>query len=258
LTTRTSRNKIGNMMKQPVAALIAVLISLGMLQPGRAATANSSLSLADDTFDPANWSITIAWELYPGTSSAAFRNYLGGGNPGAFAGVSLHSTAPNAVAVIRQGWIYDPATQGEILSISSSADLRLVRYSGLDGFVPYRPLILQNGNFFYSIWAMGVTSLSWTPYAFDNNLITSDRFIGVGNASSLRPDFSANGAPIQFGFMVDHGTRLAPVDFELGVDNWRMMITAVPEPQSATIALVTLAAFVLRDRFRRPVQLESA
>jgi hypothetical protein len=245
------------MMKQPVAALIAVLISLGMLQPGRAATATSFPSLADDTFDPANWSITMAWEFYPGTSSAAFRNYLDGGNPGEFAGVSLHSTAPNAVAVIRQGWTYDPATQGEILSISSWADLRLVRYSGANGFAPYRALILQNGNFFYSNGAMGVTSLAWTPYASANNQITSDQFIGVGNAASFRPDFTANGAPIQFGFMVDHGTMFSPVDFELGVDNWRMTITTVPEPRSATIALVTLAAFVLRGRFRRPVQSES-
>ena len=224
----------------------SILILLTTLLPGWARAQETVLTIADGTFDPSNWAITIAWEFSGGTS-ASFQQYADGGNPGQYGGISLRSFAPNAVAVMWQGFTYNPAVQGEIVSITSSADVRLLRNSSGDAFLPYRPLISQNGNFFYGNSAMGVDSAAWTPFAFGSQVLTASRFIGVGNANSLRPDFSGSGAPIQFGFMVDHGTLFSGRDSELGVDNWQMNITSVPEPGVGALTLFTLALWTLNQ-----------
>ncbi len=231
-----------------VVLRMSLSLLLALLAPRRAQAA--TITYSDETFNPSDWELTIAWEFYPGTSVAGFQQYPGGGNPGEFGGVSLRSVAPNAVAVMRPE-TYDPTVQGEILSISSSADVRLLRNVGADGFLPYRPLISQNGQFFYGLWAMGVSSGNWVPFAFGSNVLTAARFIGVGDAAALHPDFSARGAPLQFGFMVDSGTLFSARDSELGVDNWCMTINTVPEPGLGAFTLLTFVTWAL-SRWSRP------
>lgn len=228
---------------------MSIPLLLALLAPGRAQAATSSITYSDGTFNPSDWTLTIAWESYPGTSSVGFEQYHAGGNPGEFGGVSLRSVGPNAVAVMRPE-TYEPAVQGEILSISSSADVRLLRNAAVDSFLPYRPLISQNGHFFYGLWAMAVSSGDWVPFAFGSNVLTAAQFIGVGDAAALHPDFSAQGAPLQFGFMVDSGTRISARDSELGVDNWCMTITTVPEPGLGAFSLLTLATCILKSHRR--------
>ena len=213
-----------------------LLLPIGTLAQG-------STTFSDESFDAANWQLNIAWEINPGTTTADFQQVATGGNLGPFGRVNMTSSSPNAVALLLLNAVYDPGNQGPIASIITSANLRAT------GNIPYRPLIFQGGNYFYGLWAMGVDSTTWTPFAFGTNVLTQARFIGVGAANSLRPDFSAAGQPIQFGFMVDHGTTFSPRNSDLGVDNWVVTITTVPEPTAYALIILTLAAFrMVRQR----------
>jgi hypothetical protein len=215
----------------------SVLSTWGLCLLPISALALNQSNFSDNTFNPADWQLTIAWEFNPGTTTASFQQMASGGNAGSFGRVNMTSRAPNAVALMHQGSVYDPSVQGPIASIMAGADLRT------PGSTTYRPLIFQGGNYFYGIWAMGVSSSTWTPFAFGNNVLTEDRFIGVGAANSLSPDFSATGEPIQFGFMVDHGTTFSTRTTDLGVDNWQVTITTVPEPSAWALLAVAVAVF---------------
>jgi hypothetical protein len=119
----------------------------------------------------------------------------------------------------------------------------------------FGPAIEQNGNLYYAYAGSGGTSgwqsttMTFTPAAATNNLLTA---FGTDMSSSVHPDFSANGAPMTFGFAAIDNSTASSFTAVSGYDNWSIGVTtnnSVPEP--AGIGMLLLTGFALMRRPRR-------
>lgn len=158
-----------------------------------------------------------------------------------------------------QAW--DPATQGALDRLDVVLDARGLSSgfsNGVAGFL--RPVVEQGGRIF-SVLASDLAvavgssfdSLSWQLED------TADWRAADGSAAL--PDFSAQGAPLHFGYRfglqttcTGNGTCRA-VESSLGVDNFRVDVipgaaAAVPEPALPALLLAALGAASLSRRRR--------
>jgi len=216
-------------------------------------------------FDPTQWqpivvadegAATLSWDLTEGVGSPGqgwLVNYL---QPRTF---STGSSA-NRLALIYTGFSHDPAVSGALTGLAFSADVR--GYSTSFSFAPLgylRPVIVQDGMSF-SVASSDVTVLlgQYQPQVWS---FTSDSNWLSGDGSTLKPDFSVDGSPIQFGLRFSHFTSCNSSagcvggQTLTGIDNIGVtLISAVPEPSSGALALAGAGAlaFWLRRRKASP------
>lgn len=189
---------------------------------------------SDAMFSSDDW--TVETVVSNALGSATFSALATGGNPDAHRRVRLDlgsATAPALVPGISQYvWrndaVYDPLFEGAIDWIDYSEDfLAIVANDNVLTGIAIR----QAGNVYHALLSPGSTA-TWSTKSL-SQLSQSDFRRG-----SSEPDFSSNGAPIQFGFVRSLGSAAGAtfgISAEAGIDNWSVRITR------ATIADVRVA-----------------
>ncbi len=190
--------------------------------------------------DFTNWSYDVLLESGAGTGSMTREST--GGNGGAFLSVSTQSGWESAMWVVMwsSDLLWEPAIAGpldslllvieekEIVSAGDGQNLKLaVIQGGATYLAPLSPWLTGGG-----------TGTTWEPLVFD--AVTADDFARVPPwpyDAGDKPDFSASGEPMYFGFMVGVSSVLDPRVH--GYDNYELIlftaVTAVgPEVESSS------------------------
>lgn len=192
---------------------------------GLAASSLVAQTFVDGTFNDADWSVVLLPHDQPNATFTASQS-ASGGNPGTFRLLTYESLNAGTVnaANLRSGAFYTPSIQGALASVSFSYDLQSVSLTVFSA--PYfAPLLVQGGNY-YRWNQLHINTLNpWRTFAA-NDLTASDFFL-FGGSLGDHPDFSVNGAPMQFGFATIDGLSTGGRNVA-GIDNWS--VTAVPEP----------------------------
>jgi hypothetical protein len=129
--------------------------------------------------------------------------------------------------------IWDPATQGPIVRLDYSEDARLV--NGFGGGQAIGPAIRQGGNYYRLPGSATGTNTNWFTLSLGSlsasQFIKVNPFAACNNDSdpSSHPDFSANGFPIEFGF-VRANSQIDPFgayDITAAIDNFHVSVNGV-------------------------------
>ena len=209
----------------------------------------ATTSFFDGTFNNSDWSLTVFTNGAGGNATAT--QQLSGGNPGAFfqiVDITPSAPAPNDLGQVfpvfmRAGATHNPSTQGPITSVDYAEDSILLRGGG-DGLGAGVALI-QNGKVY--LGPEHVTpSFMWTHFAnagmgadqFALLLPVSQWFSTAITDPTQHPNFSASGAPIQFGFYRGNSTGFGGGGYTRtgGIDNWSVTV----HPASASEQLADL------------------
>lgn len=223
--------------------------------------------LTDGDFLPANWTTV---EFIQTNATGTNSRVETGGNPDAYRQMTIDIPAPPGGASILVNiasfgslLTYDPSVSGAIQLLEFSFDISRVSGTGLAPTLPtgiYRPFLEQDGKMFF-LFGNGLASVRpWTTIQFISSLASSWSQI---NAGVEKPDFSANGGAITFGYRV-----LFSVDCPVtatngcnaatgvsGIDNFTVRVTSadptgnVPEPAAgALVGMGFIAAILWRNR----------
>jgi hypothetical protein len=135
-------------------------------------------------------------------------------NPAKVFAAHLNSTA-----------FYDPATQGAIVSLSYSYDLKQPNPPPAAwqlGFV-FSILVYQNNTYYRGPLSV-VYGATWQPFSGSN--VTAANFTKVeGPSLNDNPDFSCKGSKIQFGYTTANTTSTPGLPaLEGAIDNWKIQI----------------------------------
>lgn len=219
-----------------------------------APVAHASVTFSDGNF--VNWSHE---SFISGSQSTVTATTLGsGGNPDAYLQLDFRF---NGIAGIQSfswfnGAVYDPSSQGAISTLDIAQDRKTFSATSGTGFSnAIQPVwaVRQNGKRYIAFTTVSNLG-TWQSFAFSD--VTAQHFaevLGVNSSNpnwlnpSSKPNFSASGSTIEFGFHVGGvGTNAFMVT---GLDNYSVTINTVPEP--ATSAMIALGAFMFRLRLRR-------
>ena len=207
-------------------AVLVVLATSSMVAGG-----SSAEGFSDGDFDDADWSVSTITFGNGGVSSGD--RMPSGGSPNAYRQVTINvSAAPSPAEFsavwsipLRSGAVYDPSTQGAIVSIDYSEDARLFSGSAPAGQT-VAPALRQGADFYIPA-GMTVPETSWTAKPF-SSLTESDFFLIQDDLidADQHPDFSATGGPIEFGFGRGNSTAIGGAGFSTvtGIDDWLITI----------------------------------
>jgi hypothetical protein len=213
-------------MAAAIRSMACLILFVGLGGPSQA-----DVMFSDGTFDDADWSGSVLASV--GGTSFSSSQTAAGGNPNAFRQLQ-HTYGGNGsifTGHLRDGAIYDPATQGAVASISLSFDLIGFDF-GASNAVSYQALLFQNGFYYSSSEFRLIQAPSDQWKGFDLSDLEAADFFRL-NGSGETPDFSATGALIQFGYSASNGTgNNQQTMTDSGIDNWSVRITSVPEPSS--------------------------
>ena len=195
-----------------VAVSVALLATTVQAQP---------VTFADGEFNAADWTATLILDTTGGGATFTALRQLQGGNPGSF-WRTMHQfggVGGMVVAHARAGAVYDPRTQGPINTIDYSWDLIHLNSTGT-AQVAYRLLVFQNGTYYNTTNDLSVAP-AWV--SFGRNGLQATNLVRIAGNGPLRPDFSTNGAPIQFGFITANSSPNPTQVFrDHGLDNWKV------------------------------------
>ena len=240
------------------------LVTLGGLLLTPALHATTVTVIDDGTFSPANYAVMDSVSgpgYFPGTGTAT--QVTTGGDPGDFQEDVFETSTVPATSIpagyppyyydAREASInlvdsYDPATEGAILDVNFSADLK--SDTAGDPAFDITFYAEQNGYLYHSVdLSTSDISSSWTLYTDSE----SDSSAFTYPASITHPglDFSSAGAPIYFGIGVSY-LDSSPSTNGFDLDNLKVTVdsanTIVPEPMTWGLLLVGQAMMALRRR----------
>ncbi len=217
-----------------------------------AVSAQAAVVIADtNMFDADYTGLTLFNALNASSPASAFS--ASGGNTGNHRVLTATLGSPGFAYVSERNTItYDPSSSGAITNISFTIDAYSIPAGAQIGF-----LVHQNGGTYYHVGHYSVTG----SYTADSLPVTSVSQFNLNFVSGNNPDFSASGAPIQFGYFMSisnfSATGATPAvhldNFCVAVNggSCQAALTAVPEPGTFGLigaALVAVGAY----RRRRP------
>ncbi len=200
-----------------------------------AVPAQAQVVFSDSNFRDADWTSTVMTFNTPG-SGGSTSHASTGGNPGehrAIQSLSCQTNNPCKAMMIEimTATTFDPSTQGAIASLNYQEDQLCASADGcVGGGQNWFPVCLQNGTFYVynSFTPTGVLN-TWTTQSVtglteaDFTEVDLSAFGMINPASN--PDFSAAGAPIQFGYARANSLNSARVG---RIDNWSISIVQTP------------------------------
>lgn len=193
------------------------------------------LVFSDKDFVDANWSVNEV--LDPAQSGATHTESRSttGGNPDAFRSVSYVMPQAESTVSLFHTWLsgtYDPATQGAVFLMDFTLDCAKVsaEETSLDPSV--RPMIEQGGRRFIPLfknyaWSWSCYTAQWETLAQKSSVSVNDFILTDGpacGASDACPDFSAQAAPLRFGFVTSASVGSRPGSIVQGIDNWKVTV----------------------------------
>ncbi len=239
------------------------------------ATAAADVLFSDASIDLANYTATPVY-IDSGVT-LEYQNCSNCGHPGA--GLQELVTTPPYVGgsvsfgLIDEDFVYNPATEGAIGSLSVSVDQNVSfnRSPGGGFYTVFVPLLEQGGNYYMAVlygtgFSPGDTTEGYQTLSgsglmatdFGQVTFTTTTNLIASYNSSINPDFSSAGAPIQVG--------LVPVislndQFSVEADYANLSfdiapVTSVPEP-APTAPLALLGGGLVLCVFRRLTQTRS-
>lgn len=216
-------------MRTPTTFLILLILCIASLAVGQTV-------FTDDSFFDADWTTTIFTLNNPtGVSSSAHEAV--GGNPDDHRSITTNATCDDwdmfgcraIVIEIRVEAIYDPATSGQIHYLSYGEDQKCATADGCNGGgYSWFPAIVQDGTFYIHVHGGSTGGDSWTTAQLTS--IDATEFGEVALAQfawhdlSSNPDFSASGAPIQFGYARANSISSTRTG---RIDNWTFGVNTV-------------------------------
>jgi hypothetical protein len=256
LRVRHNDNSLGGIMPCTPRAVAPALVLFGWLA---GSPAFGDVTFTDGTFNPADYTATASFASN-GTISGA--QCASCGNPGealrfpASFGDTTQTSALSDLGFVNTTFLFDPSTQGRIVSISASVDKDLsTDLTPLPGTLfgnTFRPMIGQGGLFYLAaiagpLWSGGDTgflTLSASPL-LPSSFQQFD--FATGTFLSGQPDFA--GGPMLFGIgQIFSAGGLPAGQFTAIYDNFSIQIT-VPEPPGlwlTSLGLALAAAFGMR------------
>ena len=221
-------------MKKTTTALLALIaVLLLVTESARAQT------LCDEEFADVNWTDEEVVDTNGGGTYTA-QQQMNNGNPNAHrhGTHTLQSSTLIRIAHLRTGFGHDPATRGVISQVTITFDAKVFDGSGACGDTTLRlgmgPAIQQAASYF-SVLNSTINntqdwwSLSFGPFgASDFGLVLDDGGIDF----NVNPDFSVNGAPVEFGFFSNNSTgNPNPNCIRVwGIDNYCITLSPFPCP----------------------------
>jgi hypothetical protein len=184
----------------------------------------------DGEFLLPDWAVASITDPPQSGATFAVSRSATGGNPDAFRSITYQLPAGASRVMVFHAALaatYDPAALGAIYALDFGMDcLVTVRTDS----VIARVMLEQNGRRFVAGDAFcGATSDSWKTYSeisFEAGsfVLTDGPACGTGETC---PDFSANGAPIRFGFATQDRVSFSdapPSTLTMGIDNWKATV----------------------------------
>lgn len=235
------------------------LLSAGVI--GLAANAGVVFNdFSDGEFLDTDW-INVTQTINGG--SVTLSRLTTGGNPDAHKRVQISTgSAPAGQRSIvfsvhlMSGFTHDPGVDGEVLHLEYTEDFR--RVTGNSIGQTYGVAVRQGGHIFVTPGVMTGSQSSWTTRALTT--FTADDFARIdltdlidGLDEASKPDFSASGGAIEFGFFRANQTNISgfAITTTQGIDNWNLRIAAlIPAPGSAALALCAGGLMAARQRRR--------
>lgn len=209
------------MILSTLLLLVIQVINVQAADPG------TSCYCSDTTFT-SNWSSLIIVNTSGGNFSST--HVSTGGNPTDYR-QTTHTYGNGAIVVahLNTQCSYNPQTQGALVSLGYSYDLRHFNPPAGQA-VAYRLLVFQN-NTYYAGSVDSVFNDQWST--FSNTSLTATSFTKIaGTSSSTNPDFSAAGQPITFGYITANSNpNFKTVSTRIsGIDNWCVRTVSQPPP----------------------------
>ena len=171
------------------AFLVAILAPL-IQAPSSGQT---PVSFADNDFGPGWTSMQVRCD--GSFCSFSAERLSSGGNPGAFRQVTESFDELIIVSHWNDGFTYDPRTEGAISALDYSFDLLRVTALGTANW----PLLVQDGNHYITGTSeSNINDPNWTNHARSG--LDPSAFVRIFGQGPARPDFSAGGAPLSFGY----------------------------------------------------------
>jgi hypothetical protein len=217
-----------------------------------------TVSFSDTTFDNLDWTVIKFIDTTPGAIGSFTVGQAGtGGNPGSYRRIEEWGVGGEVtLAHLRDGAVYNPATQGAITSLDFSFDLNAPDASLAKPPDPldFDILLFQDGNYFTRHSLVGGLTTAWETTSRLGMADTSfEKAPGPGT-----PDFSSAGSPIKFGFLTNtHNIAACDAPCNVGgIDNWSVTVhfadaSDAPEPGCPQLILSGLALLAVRARKRR-------
>jgi hypothetical protein len=163
------------------------------------------------------------------------------------------STDHTYTYLIYNAYVYDPSVQGAVASIGFSIDKSVVLNPSSVAWGNGQGFLLEQGGRLYE----SDVGLAAVPGSFQqavtSGLSPADFYLLVNPAThqadaNSHPDFTAG--PMRFGFYNGAGVPQGTPDLQIQYvfDNFKVSVSAVPEPASAWMWMGALAAVALRRR----------
>jgi hypothetical protein len=187
---------------------------------------------ADGDFADASWGATAVTSPTSGGPTHNESRVPTGGVPDAYRSITyLLPQAPSSIRVFHT-WLtstYDPAAQGAIYVIDFALWCARLSMDGANQVPFAAPMIEQGGRRFVPVpaayqggWLCGP---QWSSLTTAASVAANEFMLADGpacDAGETCPDFSAQGAPLRFGFQtsVDIGPGYSTGSIVQGVDNW--------------------------------------
>lgn len=193
-----------------------------------------NVQFSDSIFNNADWQTEMVTSGNGGTVSAIQSHAAG--NVGSFREItntvykSSGSVKSNVLGLHWQaGAIYDPHTQGAIVAIHYSEDAILIQGfgEGQAGGLALR----QNQQVYLPVSRLITPEFAWTSKELHD--LQAQDFVLIGTTDQ-HPDFSATGAPIQFGFFRANTTTNDEYSITSGIDNWFVSINPAANAEVAS------------------------
>lgn len=184
----------------------------------------------DGDFAASGWFVTAIVEPLQNAPTHTESRQATGGNPDAFRGIAYQMPqGPSSARLFHaaQNATYDPALQGAIYTIDLALDCNRLSTSTTSETLAL-PTFAQGGRRFApQQWDTGCAPLWQVRYL--SSLLANEFVLVEGppcTAGEACPDFSANAAPLRFGFVsgVILSSDAGAGAITQGIDNWKVTV----------------------------------
>ncbi|MBM0745055.1 hypothetical protein JOY44_26415 (plasmid) [Phormidium sp. CLA17] len=193
----------------------------------------TNVQFLDSTFNDTGWQLEVITSGKGGTVAVQQRDAMG--EVGSFREITntVNQASKGVNSNVlglhwRVGATYDPQAQGAIAAINYSEEAILINGFG-EGQAAGLAL-RQNQQIYLPTSRLITPETSWTHKEL--NALQAQDFVAMGTTNQ-HPDFSATGAPIQFGFFRANTTTNAQYSIISGIDNWSVSINPVAKANEA-------------------------